>query len=130
MKIIEFNHKTVIPLLKKSVEEHWLDDSKDAWFRFTDGSTVCIHMLDPTWDSYVSLTELDRDNGTCFYDEQNLEYFSITDRPYTLRIVGIYFDKARYYYHRDFSGYVKWEYLPVIELHYYEPGEEIGRNDS
>lgn len=129
MQIIEFNHKTVIPLLKKSVEEYWLDD-KDAWLKFTDGSVVCVHMLDPTWDSYVTLTELNRDNRTCFYDEQNLQYFSISDCPYTLRIVGIYFDKVKYYYHRDFDGYVKWEYLPVIELHYYEPGEEIGDYDS
>lgn len=129
MQIIEFNHKTVIPLLKKSVEEYWLDD-KDAWLKFTDGSVVCVHMLDPTWDSYVTLTELDRDKGTCFYDEQNLQYFSISDRPYTLRIVGIYFDKAKYYYHRDFDRYVKREYLPVIELHYYEAGEEIGDCDS
>ena len=55
MKIIEMNHKTAANLLKKSVERFWLDDSKDAWVQFTDGSVVCIHVLDPKWDTYVSL---------------------------------------------------------------------------
>ena len=49
MQIIEVNHKTVGNLLKKSVEKSWMDDNLDAWFQFTDGSTVCIHVIETNW---------------------------------------------------------------------------------
>lgn len=129
MKIVEFNHKTVCALLKKSVAEFWKKD-KDVWVKFTDGTVVCIHMLEPTWDSYMTLTEINNDDGTCFHDEQGLWYFSSSDFPHISRIITIYFDKAKYYYHRDFNDYVKREYLPVIEFHFYEPGEDIGNHNS
>lgn len=129
MEIVEFNHKTAANLVKKPVAEFWMK-GKDCWLKFTDGTVVCIHMLDPTWDSYVDFTEYDRNDGTCFSDDQGLWYFSKSDRPFTSRVVSLYFDKAKYYYHRDFDDYVKREYLPVIELHFYEKGEDIGNHNS
>lgn len=50
--------------------------------------------------------------------------------PFTSRTVSIDFDTVRYYYHENHYNYVKREYLPVIEFHYYEKGEEVARNDS
>lgn len=133
MQIIQFNHKTVANLLKKSVEEYWLND-KDAWLKFTDGSVVCIHVLAPEWKTYV---ELGKSKNTCvsrsFQDDQSVWQFNWDedeDEPYTSRTVSIYFDNARYYYHENYYDYTKREYLPVIEFHYYEKGEEVGRNDS
>lgn len=125
MKIVEFNHKTVCALLKKSVAEFWKKD-KDAWVKFTDGTVVCIHMIEPTWDSYMNLTEINKDDGNCFNDDQGLWYFSSSGTPHTSRTVSIYFDRVKYYYHKDFNDYAKREYLPVIEFHFYEKGENIG----
>lgn len=137
MQIIEFNHKTVANLLKKSAEEWWLDD-KDAYISFTDGSVVCIHLLNHSWSAYVTLNKRnDERDSRSFQDEQSVWQFiwyeaedEDEDEPYTSRTVSIYFDNVRYYYHENYSDYTKREYLPVIEFHYYEKGEEIGRNDS
>lgn len=135
MQIIEFNHKTVANLLKKSVEEYWLND-KDAWLKFTDGSVVCIHLLKHSWSAYVTLDKLNDERASrSFQDDQCIWQFiwdedEDEDEPYTSRIVSIFFDNARYYYHENHYDYTKREYLPVIEFHYYEKGEEIARNDS
>ena len=135
MQIIQFNHKTVANLLKKSVEEYWLND-RDAWLKFTDGSVVCIHLLKHRWSAYVTLDKLngERDSRS-FQDDQSVWQFiwdedEDEDEPYTSRTVSIYFDNACYYYHENYYDYTKREYLPVIEFHYYEKGEEVGRNDS
>lgn len=134
MQIIQFNHKTVANLLKKSVEEYWLND-KDAYIRFTDGSVVCIHLLKHSWSAYVTLDKLNDERASrCFQDDQSVWQFiwdEDEDEPYTSRTVSIYFDNARYYYyHENRYDYTKREYLPVIEFHYYEKGEEVARNDS
>lgn len=130
MQIIEFNNKTVLNLLKKQVKEYWLEDN-DAWLRFTDGSVVRIHRINPTWCDYVTLTEPSDPNRLCFQDDQSTWYFDGDDRePYISRIVSIYFGKVRYYYHSDRYDYGKREYLPVIEFHYYEVGEDIGNHNS
>lgn len=135
MQIIQFNHKTVANLLKKSVEEYWLND-KDAWLKFTDGSVVCIHLLKHSWSAYVTLDKLnDERDSRSFQDDQSVWQFiwdedEDEDEPYTSRTVSIYFDNARYYYHKNYYDYTKREYLPVIEFHYYEKGEDIARNDS
>lgn len=136
MEIIQFNHKTVANLLKKSVEEYWLND-KDAWLKFTDGSVVCIHLLKHTWSTYVTLDKLNDERASkSFQDEQSVWQFiwdedEDEDEPYTSRTVSIYFDNAYYYYHENHYDYTKREYLPVIEFHYYyEKGEEVARNDS
>lgn len=130
MKIIEFNHKTATSLLKKQVKEHWLD-GKDAWLKFTDGTVVRIHQIKPTWTTYVTLTEPTKSDRPCFQDDQSIWYFHGDNRdPYTSRIVSIYFDKVRYYCHNDYYNYRKRDYLPVVELHYYEKGEYIGNHNS
>lgn len=135
MQIIQFNHKTVANLLKKSVEEYWLND-KDAWLKFTDGSVVCIHLLKHSWSAYVTLDKLNGERESrSFQDDQCIWQFiwdedEDEDEPYTSRTVSIYFDNARYYYHENHYDYTKREYLPVIEFHYYEKGEEVARNDS
>ena len=135
MQIIQFNHKTVANLLKKSVEEYWLND-KDAYIRFTDGSIVCIHLLKHSWSAYVTLDKLYGERRSrSFQDEQSVWQFiwdedDDKDEPYTSRTVSIYFDNARYYYHENHYDYTKREYLSVIEFHYYEKGEEVARNDS
>lgn len=132
MQIIQFNHKTVANLLKKSVEEYWLND-KDAYIKFTDGSVVRIHVLAPKWNTYV---ELGKPKNTCvgrsFHDSQDVWQFlgDKCEEPFTSRTVSIDFDNARYYYHENHYDYTKREYLPVIEFHYYKKGEEVARNDS
>ena len=126
MQVIEFNNKTVANLLKKSVTKYWMK-GKDTWLKFDDGSVVCIHLLNPSWSSYVLLKELDDKTNPSFNDEQSVWFFDHNkedDQPYTSRIVSIHFRKIRYYYHDDFKDYTKREYLPVIEFHYYEKGEE------
>lgn len=128
MKIIQFNYKTVANLLKKSVEEYWLND-KDAWLKFTDGSVVCIHLLKYSWSAYVTLDKLNDERASrSFQDDQSVCQFiwdedEDEDEPYTSRTVSIYFDNVRYYYHESHYDYTKREYLPVIEFHYYEKGE-------
>lgn len=135
MQIIEFNHKTVSALLKKQVEEYWLKD-KDAWLKFTDGSVVCIHLLKRSWSAYVVLDKPRGErNGKSLHDEQSVLQFTYDEdedasEPFTSRTVSIDFDNAHYYYHENHYDYTKREYLPVIEFHYYEKGEDIARNDS
>nr|DAX24223.1 MAG TPA: hypothetical protein [Caudoviricetes sp.] len=138
MQIIQFNHKTVANLLKKSVEEYWLDDNKDAYIRFTDGSVVCIHLLKRRWSAYVTLDKLNDWRGSSsFQDEQSVWQFIWDEdddkdegEPYTSRTVAIYFDNVRYYYNENHYDYTKREYLPVIEFHYYyEKGETIANHD-
>ena len=131
MQIIEVNHKTAANPLKKSVEEYWLDDNKDAYIRFTDGSVVCVHMLERTYDSYVSLKKQENYKNSSFGDEQSIYWFNREDSDgatITDRTVSLDFDHARYYYHRQFDLVTR-QYIPVIEFHYYEKGEEIARND-
>jgi len=131
MQIIQFNHKTVANLLKKSVEEYWLND-KDAWLKFTDGSVVCIHLLKHRWSAYVTLDKPNDWSGSRnFQDEQSVwQFIWDEDKPYTSRTVAIYFDNVRYYYNENHYDYTKREYLPVIEFHYYyEKGETIANHD-
>ena len=131
MQIIEFNHKTVSALLKKSVEEYWLKD-KDAWLKFEDGSVVCIHLLKRSWSAYVVLDKpKDERNDKSFHDEQSVWQFTYDEdededasEPFTSRTVSIDFDNAHYYYHENHYDYTKREYLPVIEFHYYTKEEE------
>lgn len=133
MQIIQFNHKTVANLLKKSVEEYWLND-KDAWLKFTDGSVVCIHLLKHSWSAYVTLNKQNDGMGSrIFQDDQCIWRFiwdEDEDETYTSRTVSICFDNAWYYYNENYYDYTKREYLPVIEFHYYEKGEEVARNYS
>lgn len=129
MQIIEFNHKTVSALLKKSVAEYWMKD-KDAWLKFEDGSVVCIHAINPTWQAYVSVEICDYAKAVNDSQELHLYYNSSGDeRLFMQKHVSIILDGARYYY-SDQLDYVTREYLPVIEFHYYEKGEEVARNDS
>ena len=134
MKIILFNHKTVANLLKKSAEEWW-DDDKDAYIRFTDGSVVCIHAIKPSWQTYLSLekrSDAAKDNGKSFSDNQStLLTFNQdgTPQPFMARSVSVEFDNVRYYL-SDQSKTVTRKYLPMVEFHYYEKGEEVARNDS
>lgn len=125
MQIIEVNHKTVANLLKKSVEKSWMDDNLDAWFQFTDGCVVCIHAIETNRDTYVAVDNPDKSRGVSFHDEQGILGYDNTkgkQRTYTDRTLSINFDKARYYYHRNFD-YVTKQYIPVAELHYYKEGE-------
>lgn len=125
MKIVEVNHKTVADLLKKSVEKSWMGDNLDAWFQFTDGSAVCIHVIETDWYTYVAVDDSDKNSPTSFHDEQSITGYEDTKgkhQTYTDRTLSINFDKAQYYYHRNF-GYVTKQYIPVAEFHYYERGE-------
>lgn len=129
MQIIEVNHKTVANLLKKKVEEFWLDDNKDAYIQFTDGSVVCIHVLDYKWGTYVALdgrkeTEA-ANNGTSFNDSQDV-YLWYTqqegEQAFTSRTMSIDFDAVKYYI-SDRVQYPTRQYVPIVEFHYYEKGE-------
>jgi hypothetical protein len=125
MQIIEVNHKTVGNILKKSVEKSWMGDNLDAWFQFTDGSAVCIHVIETYWDAYVAVNNLDKSSPVAFYDEQGVsgyEYAKGKQHTYTARTLSINFDMAKYYYHRNFA-YATRQYIPVAEFHYYEKGE-------
>lgn len=125
MQIIEVNHKTVGNLLKKSVEKSWMGDNQDAWFQFTDGSAVCIHVIETNCNMYVAVDNLDKNSPVSFHDEQGIMGYEDTKgklRTYTDRTLSINFDKARYYYHRNF-GYATRQYIPGVEFHYYEKGE-------
>lgn len=125
MQIVEVNHKTVTNLLKKSVEKSWMDDNLDAWFQFTDGSAVCIHVIETHWNTYVAVDNIDKSSPVSFHDEQDITCYEDTKgkpQTYTDRTLTINFDTAKYYYHRNF-GYVTRQYIPVVEVHYYEKGE-------
>lgn len=129
MQIVECNHKTVAKLLKKSVEEFWLDVDKDAYIKFTDGSVVCIHVLDYKWGTYVVLdgrkeTEA-TNNGTLFSDSQEVHLWGTAQGDESLitsRTVSIGFDAVRYYI-SDRVDYPSRQYVPIVEFHYYEKGE-------
>lgn len=125
MQIIEVNHKTMANLLKKSVKKSWMDDNLDAWFQFTDGCVVCIHVIETNCNTYVAVDNRDQNSPVSFYDEQDIMVYVDTkgkQQTYTGRTLSIYFDKAKYYYHRNF-GYATKQYIPVVEFHYYEGGE-------
>lgn len=125
MQIIEVNHKTVANLLKKSVEKSWMDDNLDAWFQFTDGCVVCIHVIETNRNYHVVVDNLDESRPVCFHDEQGImvyEDLKGEQQAYTDRTLVINFDKALYYYHQSF-GYTTKQHIPVAEIHYYERGE-------
>lgn len=126
MQIIEVNHKTVANLLKKKVEEFWLDDNKDAYIKFTDGSVVCIHVLDYKWETYVALDERKEfESRSSFNDSQDIHLWYTkggVEYLFTSRTVTIYFDSIMYYI-SDKVQYPVRQYLPVVEFHYYEKGE-------
>lgn len=135
MKIIEVNHKTVANLLKKSVVEHWLED-EDTWLKFTDGSVVCIHVLNPKWETYVSLDERKEKesatNRVSFSDHQEIHLWYTSmgeERLFTSRTVSIDFASVRYYV-SDRLNYPTRQYVPIIEFHYYEEGEPLGNYNS
>lgn len=132
MKIIEVNHKTVASLLKKSVVEHWLE-KEDVWLKFTDGSIMCIHVLNPKYWTYVSMETKDNtNNGPTFNDSSNIYlWFSSSGyvHQFTSRTVSIYFNNADYYI-SDKLEYPARQYVPIIEFHYYEEGESLGDYDS
>ena len=135
MKIIEVNHKMVASLLKKSVVEHWLED-KDTWLKFTDGSVVCIHVLNPKWETYVSLDERKEQesatNGVSFNDSQNICWWCTSTGEeclFTSRTVSINFDSVHYYV-SDRLDYPTRQYVPIIEFYYYEEGEPLGDYNS
>lgn len=132
MQIIQFNHKTAANLLKKSVEEYWMR-GKDAWLKFTDGSVVCIHAIKPSWQAYVELKKRVGENyGNGFSDNNDtLLYYTSNgeERLFMARGVSIEFNTVYYYYKEQLDSVTR-EYIPVIEFHYYEKGEEIARNDS
>ena len=129
MQIIEVNHKTVAKLLKKSAEKFWLDNNRDAYIQFTDGSVVCIHVLDYKWETYVALdgrkeTEA-TNNATSFSDSQevHLRYTAQGGESlFTSRTVSIDFDAVKYYI-SDSVDYPTRQYVPIVEFHYYEEGE-------
>lgn len=135
MKIVEVNHKTVANLLKKSVVEHWLED-EDTWLKFTDGSVVCIHVLNPKWETYVSLDERKEKesttNAVSFSDHQEIHlWYTSTgeERLFTSRTVSIDFASVRYYV-SDRLNYPTRQYVPIIEFYYYEEGEPLGNYNS
>lgn len=131
MEIVEFNHTTAANLMKKPVENYWLED-KVAYIKFTDGSTVAIHPLFDSWEVYVSLTERDNlDKDKSVDDAQTAYVFCRKDgdSPYTSRMAAIEFDTIRYYIHYSVNKVVR-TYIPIIEFHYYEPGEDIGNYNS
>ena len=125
MQIIEVNHKTVANLRKKSVEKFWMGDNLDAWFQFTDGCAVCIHVIETDWNMYVAVDNIDKGSPVSFHDNQAIMCYEDTkgkSQAFTDRTLTINFDTAKYYYHRNFC-YVTRQYIPVVEVHYYEKGE-------
>lgn len=128
MQIVECNHKTVAKLLKKSTEKFWLDNNKDAYIQFTDGSVVCIHVLDYKWATYVALDgreETEATNGTSFNDSQEVHLWYTAqgeEHLFTARTISIDFDAVKYYI-SDRVDYPTRQYVPIVEFHYYEKGE-------
>lgn len=126
MRIIEVNHKTVAKLLKKNVKKFWLDNNRDAYIQFTDGSFVCIHVLDYKRETYVALDGRKEseaaNNRTSFNDSQDVHlwYNQRDDESlFTARTVSINFDAVRYYI-SDRVQYPTRNYVPIVEFHYYE----------
>lgn len=129
MQIVECNHKTVAKLLKKNVEKFWLDNSRDAYIQFTDGSVVCIHVLDYKWVTYVALdgrkeTEA-TNNRVSFNNSQDVHLWYTPqgdEHLFTARTVTIDFDAVRYYISDRIQPPIR-RYAPIVEFHYYEKGE-------
>jgi hypothetical protein len=129
MQIVECNHKTVAKLLKKNVKKFWLDNNRDAYIQFTDGSVVCIHVLDYKRKTYVALdgrkeTEA-TNNGTSFNDSQEVHLWYAPqgdEHLFTARTLSIDFDAVRYYIN-DSVDYPTRQYVPIVEFHYYEAGK-------
>lgn len=129
MQIVECNHKTVAKLLKKNVEKFWLDNSRDAYIQFTDGSVVCIHVLDYKWETYVALDGRKESEATnnrvSFNDSQDVHLWYTPqgdEQPFTARTVSIDFDAVKYYISNRVY-YPTRQYVPIVEFHYYEEGE-------
>ena len=129
MQIIEVNHKTVAKLLKKSAEKFWLDNNRDAYIQFTDGSVVCIHVLGDKRETYVALDSRKEteatNNGTSFNDSQDIHLWYTPqgdEHLFTARTLSIDFDAVRYYI-SDRVNYPTRQYVPIVEFHYYEKGE-------
>lgn len=125
MRIIEVNHKTVAKLLKKSVEKFWLDNNRDAYIQFTDGSVVCIQVLDYKWETHVVLDGRKETEATSFSDSQEVHLCYTAqggELLFTSRTVSIDFDAVRYYI-SDRVGYPTRQYVPIVEFHYYGKGE-------
>lgn len=131
MQIIEVNHKTVAKLLRrKNVEKSWLDNNRDAYIQFTDGSVVCIHVLDYKWETYVALDDREEteatNNGNSFHDSQDVHLWYTPQGEkhlFTSRTVSINFDTVRYYISDKIQPPIR-HYAPTIEFHYYEEGEK------
>lgn len=131
MQIIEVNHKTVAKLLKKTVEKYWLENN-DAYLQFTDGSVVCIHALNPSWETYVNLQAFESSDRPTFVDNTDTHLFFSRrheETVFTSRTVSICFEGVRYYI-SDKLNYTARTYIPVVELHYYGVGEDIGHHNS
>lgn len=129
MQIVECNHKTVAKLLKKNVEKFWLDNNRDAYIQFTDGSVVCIHALDYKWWTYVALNGREEteatNNSNSFNDSQDVHLWYTQqgdEQLFTSRTVSIDFDAVKYYI-SDRIQYPTRQYVPIVEFHYYEKGE-------
>lgn len=126
MQIVECNHKTVAKLLKKSVEKFWLDNSMDAYIQFTDGSVVCVHVLDYTWETYVALDgRKATNNATSFNDSQGVHLWYTPqgdEHLFTVRTVSIDFDAVKYYISDRIQSPIR-HCAPIVEFHYYEKGE-------
>lgn len=129
MQIVECNHKTVAKLLKKNVEKFWLDNNRDAYIQFTDGSVVCIHALDYKWWTYVALNGREEteatNNSNLFNDSQDVHLWYTQqgdEHLFTSRTVSIDFDAVKYYI-SDRIQYPTRQYVPIVEFHYYEEGE-------
>lgn len=129
MQIIECNHKTVAKLLKKNVERFWLDNNRDAYIQFTDGSVVCIHVLRYKWRTYVALDGREEPeatkNGNSFNDSQDVHLWYTSqgdEHPFTARTMLIAFDAVKYCI-SDSIDYPTRQYVPIVEFHYYEKGE-------
>ena len=99
MQIVECNPETVAGLLKKNVEKFWLADSRDAYIQFTDGSVVCVHVLDYKRSTYVALDGREEteaaNNRTSFDDGQDVHLWYSPqgdEHLFTARTVSIDFD--------------------------------------
>lgn len=131
MQIIEVNPKTISKLIQKTVKE-WRLENKDAYLKFTDGSTARIHVLNPNWETYVNLETTKSSDYPLFVDTtDNHMYFPPNGdkESFTTRTMSIYFDRVRYYINDKLTNMTR-AYTPIIEIHYYEEGEPVGDHNS
>ena len=129
MQIIEVNPKTISKLIQKPVEKWWLKD-KDTYLKFTDGTTACIHVLNPNWETYVNLETPKNNNHPLFVDTtDNHMYLSPNgnEESFTTRTISIHFDRVRYYINDKLTRMTR-AYTPIIEIHYYKEGEPVGNH--